>query len=80
MEMKKVSLIVSAVALIAVATATYAYSVIDSHDHGATVQYDIRCDNGSKKIITYYKKTGEYCTPLLSCSSSQSKVAGWACN
>jgi len=79
-QMKKLPLIAAGSILAIISSAVYAYSVIDQYDHGSTVQIDLRCDSGSKKIITYYKKTGEYCTPLMSCSSSQSKVARWACN
>lgn len=78
--MKKISLFGIGIAMAGVVTAAYAYSVVDSYDHGATVQYDILCDSGSKRVITYYKKTGEYCTPSMSCNINQSKVARWACS
>lgn len=61
------------------AHAAYAYSVIGRYDHGTTVQVELRCDSGSKSRVTYYKKTGKYCTSAMSCDASLAKAARWAC-
>ena len=78
MKNKVLASMVFGVAVFSV-TNVMAVSIIDKYDHGSTVQIDIRCDNGSKDIITYYKSSGEYCTGLMSCDSDWQKVARWAC-
>jgi hypothetical protein len=82
-EMKKfrIAAIVFVIgALLATAATALAYEVISRSDHGETVQVNLRCNSGSKAIITYYKNSGEYCTRMLTCDGSMDKVARWACN
>ncbi len=71
---------VTVIAAMGFATSAYAYSVVGKYDHGATVQVELKCNSGSKARITYYKKSGDYCTAAMSCSSSMSKAARWACS
>ena len=61
------------------ASSALAYTVVGRYDHGSEVQIDLKCNNGHKEILTYHKKSGNYCTVLMTCEPNMDKVAKQAC-